>query len=218
MGVDAVMFVAVPALLDAVTVRRTSADLAEAFYADTFGILQPGEWEWAPTGRHALEIVTKADDYTEILAANGALGEAPQALEVHLSGRYYGLDYERGNWPLFDSIRKWLQARIPESRVFYGGDSSDVLDEMTPAFCDDLWRHFATVGHTPYTNAFNRGGKARICAFCADRPMDAYGSSGNGHYAAYRCDGCGLDEVTRDGGATWMSRKDDEAKAKKERV
>ena len=202
MGVDAVIRVVVNDPLDAVAMRQVSADLVEAFGERHFWLWRPGEYDAYPDGRHAINAVEPDDGDFGLSGA--------QVLDVNVSSRYYGPGYERGNWPLIDGVCQWLGLRLPAAQVFYGGDSGSELALVTPEFREFMWRHFTAVGHTPYREMFTYEVGKRCCAFCADRPMEHYGFGGGGLYAAWRCGGCGLDEVTRDGGLTWMLKKDAE--------
>lgn len=215
MGIDACMVLTLQTPIEPLALRRLSADLVEAIGTGPFSIYRPNQWEWHPQGQHALEIA-QADDLDYLPAFVKA---APQVIIVNLSGRYYGPGYERGQWPIYDSVCQWLVERISDGTVFYGGDSDDALEEMTGAFRRAMWRHFALVGHTPYRAGWRSvwGAQQRICAFCADRPMTQYGSSGDNHYAAWICDGCGLEEITRDGGATYHDKDADKAAMKESR-
>jgi len=114
-----------------------------------------------------------------------------QFIEVHLAGRYYGPGYERGNLPKYISIANWLEVRIPNSSIFYGGDSSGICAEPFDAKGRaKMWAHFCQYGHRPYTGAFgsfkNEG--VTLCSFCKT-PMTDTGGGGGDTYLY--CAGCG---------------------------
>jgi hypothetical protein len=215
MGIDATMFVKNRgAALSEADVRTLSADLVAAFGTNRLFVIKPGDKPHYPQGRHALEIVQ------DIQFDGGTVEpESPvvQLIEVHLWGRFYGPGYERGDWPTYDAICQWLELRLPFAEVWYGGDSSGVVPVwMAEEFRESMWLHFSQFGHDPYTNVFNSPNPfvqafktatpaRRICDFCGDRPMDHYGHGKD--YQAWRCAGCGRDEETKDGGATWAPRE-----------
>lgn len=189
MGVDAQMLVKTRGDFSPQQVRRLSVDLCEAFGADAFFMQRPGEWDdTPPTGQHALEIVEKYEqDGDDILPATGE-----QFIEVHLSGRYYGEGYERGDLPKLIAIAEWLEHRIPDAEIFYGGDSDGICAEpFDKAARAELFAHFAKVGHRPYRGGFGSvfaKGYAPICKFC-DYAMVNYGGGQGTEF--YGCDGCG---------------------------
>lgn len=93
-------------------VRRLRAiDLTEDFYED-------GGWE---RGTVYLQ------DGPDMKAQPGEW-----FLEVHVWTRYYNEGYERGNIVLICGLCDWVEENIPNSEVWYGGDSSGVLMEPFP--------------------------------------------------------------------------------------
>jgi hypothetical protein len=209
MGIDACMFVKHHGdRLTTDDVRALSGDLVAALGTSRLWVMRPAETPHCPEGRHALELVDVYHQDGPTLTPE----QGEQFIEVHLWGRYYGPGYERGDWPTIDAICRWFEHRLPGCEVWYGGDSSGVEAEwMSDIVREEMWEHFATHGHDPYV--LNRQGHLqtaddRICGFCR-RLMEHYGFGKN--YEAWRCNGCGLDEETRDGGTTWTPREKERA-------
>lgn len=195
MGVDAEMFVRTRVPLSELEVRKLSVDLVECFGTDNLMVTRPGQFTWEPEGRHALQIVDKYEqDGPDILPEPGE-----QFIRVHLFNRYYGRGYERGHLPAIIMVAMWLEARIPDAVIWYGGDSSGVCAEpFGPKERDELWRYFCDQGHRRYNSIWGRGEKEQTCAFCADNVMTTCMWAGD--TTGYVCNGCGLHrEVAGDG-------------------
>lgn len=209
MGVDTQMLVRTRTIHTAEQVRRLAVDLCEAFGPDRFWIgedwpLWDDEYEnQIGKGRHALSIVKKyAQDGDDIVPDAGE-----QFIEAHLATRYYGEGYERGDLPFIIAVAEWLEFRIPDARLFYGGDSSGICAEpFDRASRTTAFRHFATVGHRPYTGGFGRFTNAArdvMCGFCDYAMHHCGGGGGLGlptSYEFYRCGGCGKQAVRRANG------------------
>ena len=71
-------------------------------------------------------------------------------LRIYLSTPYYGPGYERGAWPEIVSVLEFLIRRLPTAQIWYGPDSGDLVDEVTPQMLDQLWQHWAEHGGRPY--------------------------------------------------------------------
>lgn len=212
MGVDAEMFVRTFARVDEARVRELAWEVAEAFGADNFWI-----WKDGYSGdRRALTLITEYEqDGDTIYPAEGET-----FIQVSPATRYYGPGYERGDLPFLIGLADWLERRIPGAHVWYGGDSSGRCAEpFGKAERETMLAHFAEYGHCPYVGdprtgntdslaVFGRPDKwaRRSCDFC-EQPMTRYGWGGD-NYAAVSCAGCGRDESTHDGGATWRVTKD----------
>ena len=132
-------------------------------------------------------------------------------LEVNLSGRYYGVDYERGNIIVYCAVAEWLEQNIEGCEVWYGGDSSGVLARKFDAaernrlkahlYSKDGRDYFQEYGGMPTNN-----GKPPPCSLCPGGKYrgSQYGFGGNGSYAAFSCAGCGKSIETRDSCKTWQ--------------
>lgn len=197
MGVDARMTVKVPQRLTEEEVRRLAADLAEAFSRKPFWIQPPGPQAWKAEGQHALA-----------LRSSGTVG---CVLTVNLCGRFYGVGYERGDWPTFAAITHWLRLRLPGATVFYGGDGDERLEEMSLEFETVVWAHFAQHGHRPYTGAFSMPGDPTppICGFC--RVAMHGGSWGPGPIVGFSCPSCGFKSETEDMGKIFRTVQEKES-------
>jgi len=211
MGINAEMLVVTTSKLSESEVRKISVRLCEAFGTDPFFLIRPAnEYKWEE--RHALEIINKYEQNGPDIKPN--INE--QFIRVSLSGRYYGIGYERGNLPQIVAIADWLERNIPNSTILYGGDSSGVCAEpFDKAARETLLQHFAENGHTPYTGDLqgnernpyieDDGIKWPFCDFCqVHYRRFGYGAS----YGAFSCAGCGDSKETRDKGLTWQKREE----------
>ncbi len=196
MGVDAQMFVRTRAQFTQRAVRALSVDLVEAFGSEMFLLLPDwaidGEWERETEvepeagvpGRHALRMVRRYTQDGDDIAPDA--GET--FLEVSLMGRYYGLGYERGQLHDYIAVAEWLEYRIPEAAVWYGGDSSGICAEpFNKAYRGALMAHFARHGHKPYRGAFGDRGNGPVCGFCGPRMSSSGGGQGQ---TFFYCAGC----------------------------
>lgn len=210
-------------------VRDLAVRLAAALGHERFTIITPGHgFSWHPDGRHALSIETEtvsarlaeiaeyddkwaseerqrlslADPSAIVITQDGPtiiLGPDEQVVEAHLMSRYYGIGYERGDWPTIRAVAEFLELHIPGCAIWYGGDSSGVCAEpFGPAAREALNRHYLSVGHTPYRSHFGsfRGTPAPHCSFCV---ADMQNSGGGGSEDFWFCEGCGQKTVTEDG-------------------
>jgi hypothetical protein len=149
--------------------------------------------------RHALaavEVYTQDGDDVEPQ-------DGEQFVELYLRGRYYGVDYERGDYPLYMNLASWLEARLPGCEVWYGGDSSGVVATRFDATeRDRVWRHFVLNGHRPYLNhRYMSSRHAPMCDFChAEMWQQGFGRN----YEKWTCQGCQSSIVTSDDGTTWV--------------
>lgn len=199
MGIDAEMLVRTRQQFTPREVRNLSVDLVEAFGTELF-LLIP---DWAPDedyeneftppadapGRHALRLIKfYQQDGPDIHPEPGE-----SFIELSLMGRYYGEGYERGSITDYLAMAEWLERRIPDARVFYGGDSSGVLAEpFDRAARERIFAHFCRVGHKPYRGGFNAmldgtpDGRP-ACGFCGPRMTETGGSR---DYSFYGCGSC----------------------------
>ena len=176
MGIDAEMAVGIEEPLSTEKVKLLAFRLAEAFGASNFAL-----WADEEDVRRALNIRTAKN-------IHAGPKRHKQILSISLCGRYYGIGYERGDLPLYLAIARWLRSNIEGATVYYGGDNSDTLKELTPTKESALWARFASCGHIPYTGAFDKEHDGPLCNAC-EVPMGRYGWGDN--YAAWRCAGCG---------------------------
>lgn len=64
--------------------------------------------------------------------------------------RYYGQHYERGQWPQICAVLMTLMASPDVGRVYYGGDSSEYLELMTPESINRISTFYMKHGTRPY--------------------------------------------------------------------
>jgi hypothetical protein len=222
MGVDAQMCFILTESLSKDKVRQLALDCYEAFNGGplwldhgrrSLGKDDPGVplEELLKLGRGAHHCITKTNEFHQ--DGDSILpGEDEHIYEVHLICRYYGVGYERGPLDRILSIARWIRTRLPEARIFYGGDSSGVLaDELTEEYEQELWEHFCKHGGKPYhrDRVFGRlygedETKNPFCKLCQQHYTQKGGRGGD--FAAYHCDGCNHYLVTHDGGKTWKER------------
>lgn len=195
MGIDAQMFARTRVVRTPVEVRKLSVDLVESFGYDSFWIFPDAKNDDGTVGQHALEIISVYyQDGDDIVPEPGE-----QFIEVRLGTRYYGEGYERGDYPLIRAVADWIEIRMPDVSLWYGGDSSGV--EAVPfdrAERERLWVYFCFGGHRAYHGTFGSiSGENRspvVCGFC-DHAMITTGGGGSISY--WLCTGCGQ-KVVRD--------------------
>lgn len=182
MGIDARMFVRTMRPLAPAAVRELSAKMCDAFGHSHF-------WLEREDDVHALEIVDKMwQDGPDIVPKPGE-----QFIRCRVWTRYYGPEYERGDFLLIAGVARWLEAHIVGGRVWYGGDSSGV--EAAPFDHEAMWRHFVEYGHAPYDRAFTHRPQP-ACTFCGDRLMVEFGGGCGDTF--WRCAGCGYEIAVND--------------------
>ncbi len=182
MGVDAQMFIRTRETITEERLKILSWQICESFGSTWFLVSRPGEWSWLPEGRRALTLCERYEqDGPDILPEPGE-----SFVEVHLSCRYYGPQYERGPLPIILAIARWLRSHI-HGEVWYGGDSSGFCAE--PMIDDALWGHFAEVGHRPYVGYFNRA-SIMLCDWC-DAPINFNIYLGSEKTERGTCPACG---------------------------
>ena len=173
MGVDARMLVGVPTELSPEAIKRLSYRLGDAFGSAVL---------WAYKDEHGSQRPLE-------IAPTASLPKIfPQVLNVSLRGRYYGLSYERGPMYVYLGLARWLRSNIPGALVFYGNDSEDLFEELTPKREDELWQHFATAGHLPNRQYSDKEHDTPPCDLC-EEPTIRNGWGGG--YKAWFCPGCG---------------------------
>lgn len=76
-------------------------------------------------------------------------------VEVGSLDRYYGVDYERGNWPHIREMGEWISEHIP-GELRYGGDSAWEWEFLRPwpQERDRLDKHWAEHGNEPYRRSW----------------------------------------------------------------
>ena len=183
-------------------VAHLAYDVAEAFGYDHFQIFDDPSYS-----QRAIQIVQplSLDDAAEyeqphltgqrVVRQDGPpliASDEEQFIRVNPATSYYHQSYERGDLPFLIALAEWLEYRIPDGRVFYGGDSSGVL--LEPFERDSrnaLFAHFAEVGHKPYDPwSFPYAAPASLgCSFCGGAPMQ--GSGGSSDLSFQSCRGCG---------------------------
>jgi hypothetical protein len=191
-GIDAEMFVRVKGEVSDDYVRRLAWEMGGAFGPDKFWIDERHD-------RRALRVVdVHTQDGPDIVP-----GPGETFVRVSLWCRFYGVGYERGDLPFLIAVAAWLEERFAldkrEAAIWYGGDSSGACAEpFGPDEREALFQHFVKHGHRPYLDDRR---STHLCSFCLE-PMREYGWGPFNKVQAI-CGGCGKEEETTDGGATW---------------
>lgn len=205
MGIDAEMFVK--------TTHHPTQEELESWrcrLGDTFG---PDNF-WIRPRHPAIQQVEVIDqDSNEEPEIKPQAGEV--LLKLNLATRYYGVDYERGDFLFIYGLARWLERNIPEAVVYYGGDSSGVLfRHFHHEAREALMKHFLEHGHSPYRDYFDPPQGKLGNAPQQTRPVCPTGDCGaqslfqHGYgqtYIGLHCVACGRDVWTRDQGVTWQS-------------
>lgn len=163
--------------------KRLAWRLAGAFYREGFGF-----YDDTMTCIEAIE--TYQQDGDDITPEPGEY-----FYEIHLSGRYYGPEYERGPITDFVAIAEWLEFNVADAEVWYGGDSSGICATRfdRPAR-QVLLAHFYRHGHLPYVEAFDGLTEGRPeCPRCKIHMIQ---NGGGGDREFYFCYGCPNKAIT----------------------
>jgi len=174
MGVDVEMRFTVKRKLSAEELRKLAWRLGGAFYRE--------ETFWFFDDQQAITLADEDDD---------SVPDRRAALyDVHLRGRYYGPDYERGQLETYIAVAEWLEANVPDCEVWYGGDCGATLERFDAAKRTELKAHFHAHGHAPYVGAF--GGflsppVQTICTRCQEPMMESGGGGGTTFLFCYGC-------------------------------
>jgi hypothetical protein len=208
MGVDARILIKITkpeSWLNPTSLRQLSARLTNVIGPEYF-FLRPEE------DRHALSFVldetakwaTKyPDDYPNFSPEGPAIWSQDgddivaepneQFIEVHVGGRYYGESYARGDWKSLSWIMMWCVYNIPDSEVWYGGDSSGICAEhMTSRRMNKMTKYYLTEGNDSY---WMNSKSQYPCEFCG---VGCVNSGGGGGIGFWHCDSCGTQWVTHD--------------------
>ena len=206
MGIDAQLLVKTKFKVNEGMVLRWAYDLAYAFGSEQFFMIKPNQAKkYGDAPRHCLSII---DEYTQ--DGDSLFPKKGETfIAVHLFTRYYGEGYERGDLPFIISVADWVKRNIPESEIWYGGDSSGVLAEPFDKKARELaWQHFCRVGRKPYVEAFDHleGIVPLVCELCK-KPMLRKGWGNKGKYVLLVCPGCGTQMESNDKGETYEERE-----------
>jgi hypothetical protein len=131
-------------------------------------------------------------------------------LRLSIMGSYYGVGYERGDLLAYCAMAEWIEASIPNSEVWYGGDSSGVLAERFDESARAALRshlygargrdYFREMSFTP-PGTFPT---PKPCSLCIpDEPRFLQHGAGPS-YIGVNCGGCGKFFESRDNGKSWQ--------------
>ncbi|HJX82306.1 MAG TPA: hypothetical protein VJ248_09760 [Candidatus Udaeobacter sp.] len=193
MGVDACMFLKVKEPISDDQILGLARDAFHRFGDELFVLHGKDHGGWSDSPRHCISRIDRYEqDGDDIEPENGET-----FLEVHLSGRYYGIDYESGRLPVYLSLAEYFEKVVPGVEVWYGGDSSGICAEKFDKKCrDNLFGHFCKHGHTPYQSHFDEEKSGPECNLCKVKTIrNGWGAK----YASFFCPGCSVTAVERDG-------------------
>jgi len=160
------MFVKVKNKIEPRKVRHWAFELSFAFGSTYFGTENDK--------RPSLSIITEYQQDGESLFPK----ENETFIKVDLWQRYYTKGYERGPLPFFIMVAEWLEQKIPDSQVWYGGDSSGKTAKLfNKKKRDKLFKHFVEVGHFPYYDT-------PVCDICNENMIQENNING------WRCPKC----------------------------
>jgi len=165
MGVDTLMQVKVTKPLLPAELTKLSWRLAGAFYKEPFWFFDEKD----------LCIAESEQDST--------------LLELAVSGRYYGPEYERGPLMTFIAIAEWLEYNLPNCVVLYGNDSDDQMEVFDSAKRQVYKTHFFTHGHHPYQSYFgiSRNQTRPLCPRCNELMNNVGGGGAEEFWSCYGC-------------------------------
>lgn len=227
MGVDAEILVRISGKqnwLSGDEVKRLAYEIGTGFPSDFFFTMHPSQGLFKET-RRALEIMKPIEDAEYhgldaehlgkvVWTQDGdpiVAGDDEQFIKVNLYGRYYGPNYERGDWPSLRACIYWLSVRLPQAQVWYGGDSSGMcVQHATTQFLADMDMHWALHTRRPYVRYKNNfkglfgampmdNVEPPICQLCEVPMADGGGSR---DYGFFWCDGCGAKASKHHSGTT----------------
>lgn len=196
MGVDARMMVGTSQKVSDEELAVLRYDVAEAF---RHGFFMSSYNEDVPLGQTrdwAIERAAPEDFGSECFP------KGKHYLKVNLSGRYYGIGYERGDLPTILAVGAWLETRLPGCQVYYGGDASDDLEPLDVGLRSRLWEHFCKVGSKPYRQGWGQPAKTPDCC---GQPMTVNGGGGSLVFAY--CAACGRAAQGYANGEGWKLRE-----------
>ncbi len=141
MPVDPMIYATTNVAVDPALVDRWNAELKEQIGNDRF--IGPDDC--------ALTIVprSKYDLLPDSLPVDSTI------IESHPSSPYYGPGYERGYWPEIAAILEFMRRRVPDSRVWYGADAGDLVQEVLDSWISEMWDYWAVHGGRPYHTGFD---------------------------------------------------------------
>jgi hypothetical protein len=198
MGVDAQLYYTTRVKQTNEEVLALASRLYEAYYGEPFFLYNDN---------HCLTIIPS--NTIEQDGEPETFPETTQLVEVHLSGRYYGEGYERGDLPTICSICDWIEFNVPHAELWYGGDSSGVCAEpFTKHKRELLLEYFYEHGHKPYRKGFKLHNNYATCDRCHIKMNDVGGGGGTTFFS---CGGCNEKVIADDKSNVlkrWRGHKD----------
>lgn len=133
----------------ATTDETVTAAMVEKLNADL--INQMGAARFCCAG--AERAVSLSIDY-EYYDKPDNLPDARSTVVCHPASPFYGPTYARGYWPELAALIEVLGRRIPNSTVWYGPDSADSVEQVTPEWLDEMWEFWSLHGSRTYHAKF----------------------------------------------------------------
>lgn len=202
MGVNAVVYVAIPKEMTDREILRASYELCEAFGPDKFMLNR--KHEYSTRNEHAL---IRYNDNAAAYTLKPEPNVNHTVLRVRLWSRYYGPGYERGDFPFLYALARYMERKY-FATVYYGGDVGDSIELWDSDGQEEFLEHFSKFGHSPYRTYSFQPEEHHFghpfCEYCQE-PMNRFGWGRS--YASYTCLGCGWQQVTQDSGVTWTEER-----------
>ncbi len=86
----------------------------------------------------------------DIVVSTNTFDNVSPKFYVHNYSRYYNVGYERGNWPAICSALMILFQSEDVTEIYYNGDGSESVREITIEDVLEISRHFMQNGTRPY--------------------------------------------------------------------
>ena len=100
-----------------------------------------------------MRAVSRSTDYKYYIKPDN-LPDVANTVVCHPATPYYGPNYARGYWPELAALIEMLRRRVPNSTVWYGPDSMDLVERVTPEWLGEMWEFWTANGCRPYDNQF----------------------------------------------------------------
>lgn len=202
MGVDIQLRFTLGRQLDPAALRKLAWRLAGAFYREEvfyLGIVKPQQ------------AITMEVPGSENWPKDVPVQPGESLYTVHMMGRYYGPDYERGDPVTIIGVAEWIEANLPDARLWYGGDCEDQLSPFDQVARQVLKAHFWEYGHYPYASYI--GGifgpvKMPECKLCQEPMLESGGGGGISFCFCYGCTARAIADMTGNVLRYWTDKKD----------
>ena len=131
-------------------------------------------------------------------------------IEIRICSRFYDIGYERGNIVIMCAIAEWCEVNIEGCSIYYGGDSGGVkLRLFDYRERERLRNHLYSVEGQDYFNRSLNSFRPPACKLCVNNQYNGnqYESGRDGLWGLFKCEACGIEIETHDGGKTYIERE-----------